>query len=77
MKACEVIRTVMKLRNVKVNDLVEKLGVKQPTLSQRLKQDNISSDKMVEMLDVMGYKLVVVPVGKKLSDDCFEITKEN
>lgn len=76
MKACEVVRTVMKLRNVKVNDLVEKLGVKQPTLSQRLKQDNLSTDKMVEMLDAMGYKLVAMPVGKKLADDCFEVTKE-
>ena len=76
MKACEVIRTVMTLRNVKVNDLVKALKVKQPTLSQRLKQDNLSTDKMVEMLDAMGYKLVAMPIGKKLSDDCYEITKE-
>ena len=76
MKACDVIRKVMKLRNVKVNDLAEALKVKQPTLSQRLKQDNLSTDKMVEMLDAMGYKLVAMPIGKKLNDDWYEITKE-
>lgn len=78
MKACDVIRTVMTLRNVKVIDLAEALKIKQPALSQRLKQDNLSTDKMVEMLDAMGYKLVAVPIGKKLkqSDCCYEITKE-
>ena len=77
MKACEVVRSVMKLRNIKVNDLVKELKLKQPTISERLKQDNLSTDKMVEMLSVMQYKLVAVPVGKQLSDtDCFEITKE-
>lgn len=77
MKACDVIRTVMKLRNIKVNDLAEALKIKQPTLSQRLKQDNLSTDKMVEMLDEMKYKLVAIPIGKKLEDDWYEITKED
>lgn len=76
MKACDVIRTVMRLRNVKVNDLAKAVGVKQPTMSQRLKQDNLSTDKMVEMLDKMGYKLVAIPIGKELKDDWYEITKE-
>lgn len=76
MKACDVIRTVMRLRNIKVNDLAEAVKVKQPTMSQRLKQDNLSTDKMVEMLDKMGYKLVAIPIGKKLEDDWYEITKE-
>lgn len=77
MKACEVVRNVMKLRNIRVNDLAEGLGLKQPTISERLKQDNLSTGKMVEMLSAMQYKLVAVPVGRQLSDaDCFEITKE-
>lgn len=77
MKACDVIREVMKVRGMTVNGLVEKLGVKQSTMSQRLKQDNLSSDKMIDMLSAMDYRLVAVPIGKKLPDGSIEVTKEN
>lgn len=77
MKACDVIREVMKIRGMTVNGLVEKLGVKQSTMSQRLKQDNLSSDKMIDMLTAMDYRLVAVPIGKKLPDGAIEVTKEN
>lgn len=74
MKANNVIREVMKRRNMTVNAMVEILGIKQPTMSQRLKQNNLSTDKMIEMLNVMGYRLVAIPETTVLQEEAIEIT---
>lgn len=74
MKANNVIREVMKRRNMTVNSMVEILGIKQPTMSQRLKQNNLSTDKMIEMLNVMGYRLVAIPEITDLPEEAIEIT---
>lgn len=65
MKATEAVREVMKKEGVKQSDLCERIGIKQPTLSERLSQKNVSVRKLNEMLNVMGYKVVVVPKNAK------------
>lgn len=44
------------------------------TINKRMKQKNISIKLLTEMLDELGYTIIVVPKGHKLSNDEYEIT---
>ena len=61
MKAGEAVKEVMRKEGIKQAELCSRLEIKQPTLSERLSQKNLSINKLNEMLNVMGYKVVVVP----------------
>ena len=64
LKASEAIREVIKRKDVSQSVLRDRLGIpkeKSCTLSQRLRQDNMSVDKLNEMLHVLDYKIVIVP----------------
>ena len=51
----------MRKEGVKQTELCSRLKIKQPTLSERLSQNNLSVNKLNEMLNMMGYKIVIVP----------------
>ena len=61
MKAGEAVKEVMRKEDIKQAELCSRLKIKQPTLSERLSQKNISVNKLNEMLNMMGYKIVVFP----------------
>lgn len=62
MKANEAVRVVMERRGVGTNALADRMGNKPPRLvSDRLRMENISIDKLSEMLRLMDYKIVVIP----------------
>jgi hypothetical protein len=62
MKANEAVREVMDRRGVGTNALASRMGNKPPRLvSDRLRMENISMDKLLEMLRVMDYRVIVVP----------------
>ena len=61
MKASEIVRIVMKTKEVKVAALADKLKIKSNVLSERLSQENISIAKLDEMLRLMDYKIMIVP----------------
>lgn len=65
MKVSEIIRNIMSEKNCKPIDLANRLGVSKQTLNGRLTQDNISIDKLNEMLKQMDYKIVIVPNTSK------------
>ncbi len=65
MKVSEIIRNIMKEKNCKPIDLAKRLGISKQTLNGRLTQDNISIDKLNEMLKQMDYKIVIVPNTSK------------
>ena len=76
MKASEAIREVIKRKDVSQSVLRDRLGIpkeKSSTLSQRLRQDNMSVDKLNEMLHVLDYKIVIVPREARVSEGGFEI----
>lgn len=73
MKANEIIRKVMELKEVKPSMLASRLNIKNNVLSERLGQKNISIDKMNEMLRVLDYKIVVVPREARVPEEGFEI----
>lgn len=76
LKASEAIREVIKRKDVSQSVLRDRLGIpkeKSSTLSQRLRQDNMSVDKLNEMLHVLDYKIVIVPREARVSEGGFEI----
>lgn len=73
MKATNIIREVMRIREVKPSVLASKLNIKNNVLSERLNQRNISVVKLDEMLKVMDYKATVVPVDCPVPENGFEI----
>jgi hypothetical protein len=73
MKANEIIREVMMLKEVKPSTLASRLNIKNNVLSERLGQKNISIDKLNEMLRVLDYKIVIVPREARVQDGSFEV----
>ena len=73
MKATEVIREVMKEKEVKPSTLAARLNIKNNVLSERLGQKNISMEKLNEMLRMLDYKVVIVPREARIPDGGYEV----
>lgn len=65
MKASTAVREIMALNNETIPTLMDKLNIKYTTLSERLRQDNISVEKLDQMIRAMGYKIVLMPSSTK------------
>ena len=56
----KAIRAVMKEKNVTLLTMAKMLGKERGNdISSRLRSNNLSFDKAVEMLDVLGYEIVI------------------
>lgn len=85
MKANEAVRKIMKAQKKtavyikdKINQRNKEIGldvkeVKARNISDRLTQDNISIEKLREMVVFLDYKIVLVPYDKKLKEGEYEI----
>ena len=76
MKPTDIIRTIVLSRGMKYSELAYRLNIGQNVLNERLRQKNISVDKLNEMLKVLGYKIVIMPYNAAVRDDCFEIKED-
>lgn len=76
MNATNAVRKIMELKAVKPSVLCDRLGIKSNVLSERLKQKNISVEKLNEMLKVMDYKIMLVPRETRAPEGSFEIGTE-
>ena len=65
MKASTAVREIMALNNETIPTLMDKLSIKYTTLSERLRQDNLSVEKLDQMVRAMGYKIVLMPSSTK------------
>lgn len=79
MKAVKIVSEIMKVQGKSKAELGRAVGIppeKGPTdvINKRLKQENISVNIMLEMLGAMGYTMVVVPSGSKLTKEGYEVT---
>lgn len=68
MKAKDAVRDIMQRRDEGPSRLASKLGKTPRVITDRLSQDNISIEKLNEMLRVMDYKIVLVPVEERKKD---------
>ncbi len=73
MTACEVVRKVMEIRSVRTSALASRLNIPDRMVTDRLRQKNISIDKLNEMLRVMDYKIVALPREARVPDTGYEI----
>lgn len=66
MKIGEAIKKAMKAEKITQVQLAEKVGAKsQSVIAERLKMDNISINVIIDMLDAVGYEMVIQPKGNK------------
>ncbi len=85
MKAKEAVREIMKAHKKGVGYISDKINqrnkdigledkkIKPRNITDRLAQDNISIEKLYEMLYHLDYKIVLVPFDKKLNEGEYEI----
>lgn len=73
MKANEIIREIMKLKEVRPSMLASRLNIKNNVLSERLGQRNLSTEKLNDMVRAMDYKIVVMPRECRIPDNSFEV----
>lgn len=73
MKATEIVKEIMEQQGIGQTALGKRIGVRNDAIYQRLKQDNISVDRLVQMLNAMDYKLVIVPSNKQVRDGEYEV----
>lgn len=73
MKTGDAVREVMKIKEVGVNQMADRLGKSPRLVSERLSQQNISITKLNEMLKVMDYKIIIVPRSTRVPSDGFEV----
>lgn len=73
MKTNEIIRDLMEKYGVRFGALAEKCGLKTNALASRLKRGNFSTNVLNQMLDVFGYKIVLVPSSTKVKDGWYEV----
>jgi len=75
VKANQILKELMVKQNVGSTKMADRIGGKcvVRTISDRLRQENISIDKLNEMLRVLDYKIVVMPSSTKLPKDSYEV----
>ena len=73
MNAISALREIMKIQSVGVNKLADRLGIKQNSLSMRLKQKSISVEKLSETLRMLDYKIVLLPREARIPEGGFEV----
>lgn len=60
MKINEAIKLAMKNQKTTQQQLADRIGAKsQSVISERLKTVNLTTDTVLEMLDAIGYELVI------------------
>jgi len=76
MKFSKCFMAAMKSQKMKQADVAEKIGVKnEGVISSRMNMKNISVNVMIEMLDSIGYDLVIKPKDG-VDGDSYTITIE-
>lgn len=73
MKTNEVLRELMEKDDMRFNAFADRLGLKPNALASRMKRGNFSTDVLSGMLDVFGYKMVIVPKDTKMEDGWYDV----
>ena len=71
MKANEAVRSIMKEKRIGTTALAKRMGKTPRLVCDRLSQDNISIDKLMEILRLMDYKIALVPADASLPKDSY------
>ena len=71
--AIEALKDIMAKYEVTVTQLAERLGKSRSAVSNKVTgiQKTITTDKLNELLDALGYEIAVIPKGTDLPEDCY------
>lgn len=72
----KAIRAIMDRKGIGLNALAHMMGKNSQFVSDKLnpaKGLNMSTDKLDELIRVMGYKIVLVPEDTKVRDGWYEV----
>lgn len=76
MLAKKAVREIMEKKGIGTNALADRIGKQARVVSDRLsldKGENISVEKLNELLRAMDYKIVVVPRETRVGSEWIEI----
>lgn len=75
MTSKELIKMLMNERDMTNADMAKQLGISQAALWDRLNKqsNNMSIAKMNSMLELLGYKIVLIPKDTPIPDDGYEV----
>lgn len=77
MLSKRVVREIMEKKGIGTSAMAKALGRPMRLVSDRLsvdKSENLSVDKLDEFLEVLGYKIVVIPKEEEIKDGWYEVT---
>lgn len=77
MKSQEIIRDMMQKNGLRGVDLAGKLDVSTTALANRLKRGVMGTNILGKMLDVFGYKVVLVPKDTEMKEDWYEVEDDH
>ncbi len=73
MKVTEIIKGIQEEQGVTTTQLAKRLDKGRSTISERLRQENISIDKLQELLRALDHKIVIMPADTRLPKDSYEV----
>ena len=73
MKTQEALRSIMEEQGVGLSKLASRMEKPVNTISERLRQENISIEKLSEILRVLDYKVVILPSNTTVPKGGYEI----
>lgn len=73
MKAVEIVKAVMKEKDFTNGKLGNAIERNADVVNKRFKQKDLTAGVLAEMLNVMGYKVVVMPAENKTPDGAFVV----
>ena len=73
MKPLQAVRDILKKQNITINTLSKRANLEYGVVSQRMKREHISCNRLLELLRPLDYKLVIVPADRKLKEDEYEV----
>lgn len=73
MKSMEIVKKIMDEKEIKPSVLAARLNILRNTLSSRFAQENVSVDKLAEMLRAIDYKIAIVPRDTRTPTGGYEV----
>lgn len=70
----EAIQEIMSNKEIGVNQLSRQMGKTPSTVSDRIRQKNISIEKLNEILRLLDYRIVIVPATGSIPKGGYVIT---
>ena len=73
MKSSEAVRNIMKEQGVSLTMLADRLDKPVRLVSDRLRMENISVEKLKELLRGLDYRVVIMPTNERIPNGAVEI----